>query len=107
MNISDIVELRLINQQISGTAITTAAQMVGWFGAVQAQEYDLTKWGLGLRLPHLNHNDIENEFTTGGILRTHLLRPTWHFISAQDIRWLLALTASRVHMETGAGYCSF
>lgn len=70
--------------------------MVEWFGAVQGQEYAPTKWGLGLRLPHLTDSDIENELNAGKILRTHLLRPTWHFVSASDIRWLLRLTAPRV-----------
>jgi hypothetical protein len=72
--------------------------MVEWLGAVQGQEYAQTKWGLGLRLPHLTDNDIENELSKGEILRTHLLRPTWHFISAIDIHWLLKLTAPRVHL---------
>lgn len=71
--------------------------MVEWMGAVQGQEYAQTKWGLGLRLPHLTDIDIEIELAEGKILRTHLLRPTWHFVSAKDIHWLLQLTAPRVH----------
>jgi hypothetical protein len=30
-------------------------------------------------------------------VRTLLLRPTWHVVAAADLRWLLALTAPRVH----------
>ncbi len=71
--------------------------MVAYLGAVQGQEYAQTKWGLGLRLPNLNDYDIEQELTDGKILRTHILRPTWHFVSAHDINWLLTLTAPRVH----------
>ena len=41
--------------------------------------------------------DIERAFTNGSILRTHLLRPTWHFVLPSDIRWLLALTGPRVN----------
>ena len=57
----------------------------------------MAKWALGLRLPHLNDGDIETAFNEGDILRTHLLRPTWHFVAPADIRWMLALTAPRVH----------
>lgn len=78
--------------------------MVEWFGAVQGQEYAQTKWGLGLRLSGVKDDDVEKDLTTGKILRTHLLRPTWHFVSAKDIRWLLALTAPRVHQANAYMY---
>jgi len=97
MNLAEIAKYRLINQQITQTNIKTAVEMVEWLGAVQAQEYAQTKWSLGLRLPHLKNNDIEKDLTEGNILRTHLLRPTWHFVVAKDIRWMLMLTAPRVH----------
>ena len=32
----------------------------------------------------------------GSIIRTHVLRPTWHLVTPADIRWMLALTAPRV-----------
>lgn len=66
-------------------------------GAVQGQEYGPSKWGLGLRLPNLTDADVERDFTDGQLLRTHLLRPTWHFVTAEEIRWLLMLTAPRVN----------
>ncbi len=97
MTLTEIAQYRLINQQLSGTRIKSADEMVEWLGAVQGQEYAQTKWGLGLRLPHLTDKEIENELNKGKILRTHLLRPTWHIVSAKDIRWLLKLTAPRVH----------
>ncbi len=64
---------------------------------MQAQEYAMAKWAIGLRLHGVNDADVEKEFNNGGILRTHLMRPTWHFVAQQDIRWLLELTAPRVH----------
>lgn len=39
---------------------------------------------------------MERAFDEGGILRTHVLRPTWHFVTPADIRPLLQLTAPRV-----------
>lgn len=101
---SEIADLRLNSQQLRGTSLKTANDMVRWFTAVQAQEYALSKWGLGLRLPHLKDTDIEQELTEGKILRTHLLRPTWHFVTSGDIRWLLKLTAPRVNAVSASMY---
>jgi hypothetical protein len=104
MNLSKIAKYRLINQQIVETSFKSPVEMVQWFGAVQGQEYAQTKWGLGLRLSHLKDADIENAINEGEILRTHLLRPTWHFVAADNIRWLLTLTAPRVHIANGYMY---
>jgi len=70
--------------------------VVRWLGAVQAQDYPGAKWALGLRMPRARDVDIEAAFNDGRILRTHVMRPTWHFVAPEDIRWMLALTAPRV-----------
>lgn len=93
----DIARQRLHNQHITRRALETPHALVEWMGAVQAQDFAAAKWALGLRLPGVTDDDIEQAFTDGAILRTHVMRPTWHFVSPADIRWLLALTASRVH----------
>jgi hypothetical protein len=64
-------------------------------GAVQAQDFDGAKWAISQRTS-LNDPAIEREFTNGAILRTHVLRPTWHFVDPADIRWMLKLTAPRI-----------
>lgn len=97
MTSPDIARYRMVNQQISATAFKKPAEIVRWLGAVQAQEYALSKWAIGLRLPGSKDDEIEAAFTKGEILRTHLLRPTWHFITPADIRWMMALTAPRVN----------
>lgn len=96
MNAKDITTLRLINQQLAGTLLKTAKELVGWMGAMQAQDYNQAKWALGVRLPHLTEDQIESDFNQGEILRTHLMRPTWHFVSAEDIYWMLELTAPQI-----------
>jgi hypothetical protein len=69
-------------------------------GAVQAQEYDHARWGLGLRWPATQRRPrFEHEIAGGAILRTHVLRPTWHFVAADDLFWMQALTAPRVHLR--------
>jgi hypothetical protein len=65
-------------------------------GAVQAQDYAGAKWALSQRAGNASDATIEKELEAGRILRTHVLRPTWHFVSPGDIRWMLALTAPRV-----------
>jgi len=40
---------------------------------------------------------IEKALAAGEILRTHVMHPTWHFVTPVDIRWLLKLTAPRVN----------
>lgn len=96
MNPSDISALRLHNQQILSTNFKTTKELVGWIGAMQAQDYNQAKWAIGVRLPHLTEAQIESEFNSGEIIRTHLMRPTWHFVSANDIYWLLELTAKQI-----------
>ncbi len=93
----DIAHRRLHNQHITRRTIETPQALVKWLGAVQAQDFAAAKWALGLRLQGVTDDDIEQAFTDGAILRTHVMRPTWHFVSPADIRWLLALTAPRVH----------
>jgi hypothetical protein len=92
-----IVAARLLNQCITRQRHRRPADVVSWMGAVQAQEYDAAKWGIALRMPNGVDADIEHAFERGLILRTHVLRPTWHFVTPADIRWLLDLTAPRVH----------
>ena len=64
---------------------------------MQAQDYPAAKWAIGLRSSGLQNAEVEQAFNDGLILRTHVLRPTWHFVSPIDIRWLLSATAPRVH----------
>lgn len=87
---------RLQCQRLAGARLARPAEVVAWLGAVQAQEYPLAKWGLGLRLRRATDAAVERAFAAGTILRTHVLRPTWHFVTPADIRWMLALTAPRV-----------
>ena len=91
-----VLARRLSNQQLATSTLRTAQDVVGWLGAVQAQEYMPAKWALGLRAIGLADAAVEQSFTGGAILRTHVMRPTWHFVTARDIRWMLTLTAPHV-----------
>jgi winged helix DNA-binding protein len=93
----NLLKTRIRNQRLTGTAFTSSEEVVGWLGAVQAQEYMAAKWGVSLRARGLTAASIDAAFDQGEILRTHVMRPTWHFVRPADIRWLLTLTAPRVH----------
>jgi hypothetical protein len=92
----DILRHRLHNQRLAHTALTQPDDVVAWLGAVQAQDYASAKWAVGQRMRGATDAAIERAFTAGTILRTHVLRPTWHFVAPSDIRWMLALTAPRI-----------
>ena len=97
MNLSDIARLRLTNQHLVGAGLAKASDVVAVLGAVQAQDYAAAKWAIAQRMRGAIDRDVEQAVTDGSIVRTHILRPTWHFVSPRDIRWMLALTAPRVN----------
>lgn len=101
MKISDIPPLRLANLQISQTNFKTPKDLVKYLGAVQSQDFFGAKWALGLRLPGSKDEEIEKAFNEGKILRTHALRPTWHFVAPEDIRWIMQLNAPQVKRILG------
>lgn len=100
----DIAHQRLFNQRIGATPFERPEEVVRWLVAVQAQDYYGAQWALGLRLRAATDDLIDQAFAKGAILRTHLLRPTWHFVTPDDIRWLLELTAPRVHAANAYMY---
>jgi hypothetical protein len=93
----DVARQRLRNQQLSSPHFTRASDVVKWLGAVQAQDFYGAKWALGQRTLSASDEEIERAFAEGKILRTHIMRPTWHFVSPADIRWMLKLTSPRVN----------
>ena len=95
---------RLRRQRITAPVLRTPEAVVEHLGAVQAQEFEPALWAIGLRMREGTRvSDVERAFTEGRILRTHVMRPTWHFVARDDIRWMQALTAPRVQ-RIAAGY---
>ncbi len=104
MTIADIIAYRLISQQIAETRFKKPQEIVSWFVAMQSQQFAMAKWAIGLRIPALKDADVEQAFNEGAILRTHLVRPTWHFVTPADIRWMLLLTAPRINAANAFMY---
>ena len=98
------VRRRLAQQRLVGASFERPAEAVHWLGAVQAQEYAEAKWSLGQRTGDCTDADVEAACDRGEILRTHVLRPTWHFVTPADIRWLLQLTGPRVQARSRSRY---
>ncbi|MEP6549822.1 MAG: winged helix DNA-binding domain-containing protein [Gemmatimonadales bacterium] len=104
MKPSDIVKRRLAGQHLIKPTLRTATEVVSMLGAVQAQDYTGAKWALAQRTVDATDETIEQEIASGAIVRTHILRPTWHFVAAADIRWMLELSAPRVNVMCGYMY---
>jgi hypothetical protein len=92
----NISALRSFNQQITNSKFKTAKEITSWLGAIQAQDYNMAKWALGIRFNNSTEIVINKEIDSGSIIRTHLLRPTWHFVSSNDIYWIQELTAPQI-----------
>lgn len=102
MNNQEIVLRRLNNQQIASPTFQTAVDLVRWMGAMQAQDLPMVKWAVGVRLPDATQQLVETALNKGDILRTHLLRPTWHLVATDDIWWLLELSAPQIKTSLGS-----
>ena len=87
---------RLRSQRLVGKPFDTPRDAVRWLGAVQSQDYPGGKWAIGLRTRDATDASLDRAFDAGEIIRTHVMRPTWHFVAPEDLRWLLELTGPRV-----------
>src|SRR2546427_8594756 len=95
-----IAPLRMRTQRLWGTRFDTPRAVVRWLTALQAQEFPMAKWSVAQRTRGASQADVDQAFADGVIVRTHVLRPTWHFALGEDIRWLLKATAPRVNALT-------
>jgi winged helix DNA-binding protein len=100
--VTDIVGRRLQAQRLTGEPFTTVVDSVHWLAAVQSQDYAGAKWALGQRTRDATDAELDRLFDEGAILRTHVMRPTWHFVLPEDIRWLLELTGPRIRLGLAA-----
>ncbi|MBN9380344.1 MAG: AlkZ family DNA glycosylase [Chitinophagaceae bacterium] len=98
MTSQDIAFLRLFSQQITGGSFTDPAALVKWMGCIRAEDFTAAKWAVGHRVQDSTDNMIERALNEGRILWSYVLQPVKHFVSSDDIRWMLALTAPRLKM---------
>lgn len=96
MIISNILNIRLHIHHLLSSKFSTPEEVVKWLGAVQSQDFPAAKWALGMRIKNGTDAMVEQAYNEGKILRTHVMRPTWHFVMPEDIVWMQQLTADRV-----------
>lgn len=100
-----IAHARLRNSRLVGPPLAEAQDVVRWFGAIQSQDVPGALWAVRQRMPSdTTMADIGAAFDDGRIVRTHALRPTWHFLAPDELRWIQALTGDRVHGVAGSMY---
>jgi hypothetical protein len=104
MDVREIARRRMHGQHLWGPPLESLEDVVRWLGALQAQEFAVAKWSVAQRAAGVDAAAMDEAFAEGAFLRTHLLRPTWHFVLPADIRWILQLTAPRVHALNAYGY---
>ncbi len=92
----EITNIRLQSQQLALPVFSQPRELVSWMGAMQAQDYTMVKWAVGTRLHSGSLGVVEQALRKGEILRTHVMRPTWHLVAAEDIRWMLKLSYQRI-----------
>ena len=91
-----IARWRLRTQRLAGPAFGSVPEAVEGLLAVQAENYQQASWAVSTRTDGLTRDVFQRLFDNGEILRTHVLRPTWHFVRPADIRWLVDVTAPRI-----------
>lgn len=88
---------RLATQRLSAAGLRRGGDVVRLLGCVQSQDAPLAAWSLGMRMPPgTTYADVLAEQAAGGWVRTHVLRPTWHLLAPDDLRWMQRVTGPRV-----------
>lgn len=100
-----MIEIQRTHSQLLDGAnkAATPHDVVEWMGAMQAQDLAMAKWAVGVRLPHSSRQQVEADLAEGRILRLHILRPTWHYVSARDVRWMVQLSGTRIRPPISHG----
>ena len=90
-----IARMRLQNQLLAQSTSGSPADIVRWFGAVQAQDYPGSLRAVGLRMQQASEQDVERAVIDGTIVRSRPMRNTLHYTAAEDVRWMLQLGMER------------
>jgi Winged helix DNA-binding domain len=92
-----IIERRLHGLLLRGEGMASPGQVVGHLTALQAQEHPHARWSVAQRMAGTpDGSAVDAAFADGRYIRTHVLRPTWHYVTATDLRWLMAISGPRV-----------
>jgi len=104
MRDEQVAQWRMRSLRLTGPPLGGPQEVVGWLCAVQSQDYRPATWSVAMRTGGSTDAALDEAFADGTFLRTHVLRPTWHFVLPDDIRWMLELTAPRIHASNAHRY---
>jgi hypothetical protein len=97
-----ITALRLTAQGIDRPTATDPTAAVRHLLALQSQDYASGLWTIGLRTNGATRDAVEAAQASGTIVRSWPMRGTLHFVAAEDLGWMLELTAERI-IRSAAG----
>jgi hypothetical protein len=104
MKLADPSNIRLARTGLTAPIVGGPARVVARHLAMQSQDFAPAKWSIAQRSEGTTDAEIERSFSKGSILRTHVLRPTWHFVARRDLRWLMRLSGPRVQRGLESRY---
>ena len=90
----DIARWRLRSQHLADPGPASATDVVSSLLGVQAENPAQSAWAVATRTATPDPADLAAALDDGRVLRTHVLRPTWHYVTAEDLVWLVDVTAS-------------
>ena len=91
-----VIHRRLATQRLSGAPLPRAADAVRLLTCVQSQDAPLAAHSLAMRSRDTSYAGVLAAQSAGGWVRTHILRPTWHYVAPEDLRWIQSLTGAKV-----------
>lgn len=91
-----IARWRLHNQHLVAPGADSVGDVMSRLLAVQAENPAQSAWAVATRTAQPDAAALQGALEQGNVLRTHVLRPTWHYVAAEDLDWLLMLTGPRV-----------
>jgi hypothetical protein len=98
-----VARTRMVGLGLWGRPAADPGAVVRHLVAMQAQEHAYARWSVGQRC-NARASEVDQAFDAGELLRTHVLRPTWHFVAPDDLRALLALTGARIDATAARRY---
>lgn len=104
MKIRELLTARLAHQRLSSPSFDRPEDVVAWLGAVQSQERLIAPWSIAQRMRSGTAEIVQKALADGDVIRTHALRPTWHYLARDDFRWIMDLTAPRVRRFNSTYY---
>mgnify|MGYP001474558256 CR=1 FL=1 len=93
--LKDIATARLLNQHLLRPLFTAPQEVVSWMGAMQAQDFSMCRWAVGVRMRKPSEAGVIEALNKGDIIRSHLNRSTWQLVTKEDYHWMMPLHRER------------